>query len=496
MLSENIKNIRKNKGFTQEEIAAKLHVTRQTISKWEKGLSVPDAELLTAMSEIFEVSISDLLGTETVENMEKNDIADQLSRINEHLAVRNRTSNRVIKAVLGALLVAVILFVIKTNHRIVIIEPNSANPNVPDNVAVVADDSAGDYAEDEELGSGNELVLQDHLGKVTYDLPVTYDGKGRFKRNGEGFIGVSTKNKIIDKSYRAIDFWTELSFEEYTVEMCDFEFFKGEYAEYIVGETNKKYEFPHDLPECIDEIIIATNNEGYADDGGYVPGDFFAAIFTVKGVENKRYCIRATGDAPVEDGEYVLASVGVDESLEDEYSDIPANQLDFVAVTEDHLGKLKYVVPSNGSRYELQKTDSSEEDGKNRISTKVYRENDLRFELTVEALTNEKTHFDDFKKEHAEDIVGDTNKIYEYPWTIPQCVDEIVIATDKEGYLDDGGYVPGTFFSAIFTVKGVEDRIFKVTSTGEGSADDAEYLLAYLEVDDSLEEEYNINKSN
>ena len=101
MLSENIKNIRKNKGFTQEEVAAKLHVTRQTISKWEKGLSVPDAELLTAMSEIFEVSISDLLGTETVENMEKNDIADQLSRINEHLAVRNRTSSRVIKAVLG-----------------------------------------------------------------------------------------------------------------------------------------------------------------------------------------------------------------------------------------------------------------------------------------------------------------------------------------------------------------------------------------------------------
>lgn len=45
MLNENIKTIRKNKGMTQEELASQLHVTRQTISKWEKGLSVPDAEM-------------------------------------------------------------------------------------------------------------------------------------------------------------------------------------------------------------------------------------------------------------------------------------------------------------------------------------------------------------------------------------------------------------------------------------------------------------------
>ena len=62
MLNENIRTIRKNKGFTQEELAIRLHVTRQTISKWEKGLSVPDAALLSDMAEIFEVSVSELLG--------------------------------------------------------------------------------------------------------------------------------------------------------------------------------------------------------------------------------------------------------------------------------------------------------------------------------------------------------------------------------------------------------------------------------------------------
>ena len=50
MLSENIRNFRKAKALSQEELAAKLHVVRQTVSKWETGLSVPDAELLVALS--------------------------------------------------------------------------------------------------------------------------------------------------------------------------------------------------------------------------------------------------------------------------------------------------------------------------------------------------------------------------------------------------------------------------------------------------------------
>ena len=54
MFNENLKKLRKEKGFSQEELAAKLNVVRQTISKWEKGLSVPDAQLLISLSEILE----------------------------------------------------------------------------------------------------------------------------------------------------------------------------------------------------------------------------------------------------------------------------------------------------------------------------------------------------------------------------------------------------------------------------------------------------------
>ncbi len=52
MLNENIKVIRKSKGFSQQELAVKLNVVRQTVSKWEKGLSVPDSDMLISLSEV------------------------------------------------------------------------------------------------------------------------------------------------------------------------------------------------------------------------------------------------------------------------------------------------------------------------------------------------------------------------------------------------------------------------------------------------------------
>ena len=50
MLNENIKAIRKSKGLSQQELAVKLNVVRQTVSKWEQGLSVPDSDMLLAIS--------------------------------------------------------------------------------------------------------------------------------------------------------------------------------------------------------------------------------------------------------------------------------------------------------------------------------------------------------------------------------------------------------------------------------------------------------------
>ncbi len=84
MLNENIKAIRKSKGLSQEELAVKLNVVRQTVSKWENGLSVPDSDLLISISEVLETPVSTLLG-ETVAAQK----ADDFTTIYEKLEVIN-----------------------------------------------------------------------------------------------------------------------------------------------------------------------------------------------------------------------------------------------------------------------------------------------------------------------------------------------------------------------------------------------------------------------
>lgn len=93
MLSENIKTLRKQKGYSQEQLADKLNVVRQTVSKWEKGYSVPDADMLEELADIFEVSVGDLLGKEILTEEETTDIGElvkQLTILNEYFSEKIR----------------------------------------------------------------------------------------------------------------------------------------------------------------------------------------------------------------------------------------------------------------------------------------------------------------------------------------------------------------------------------------------------------------------
>ena len=107
MLNENIKVLRKTKGLTQDELAIRLNVVRQTVSKWEKGLSVPDAEMLQRIAEVFEVNVSQLLGAPINQNENIDVIAEQLSRINEQLVVKNNRSRKIWKTI-GIILAIII----------------------------------------------------------------------------------------------------------------------------------------------------------------------------------------------------------------------------------------------------------------------------------------------------------------------------------------------------------------------------------------------------
>lgn len=112
MLNENIKNFRKNKGLTQEEMAVRLNVVRQTVSKWEKGYSVPDAEMLQKIAELFDTDVSKLLGSPVAENTEVDAVAEQLSRINEQLTIRNRRSRRIWKTLGIIAIISVIVSIV------------------------------------------------------------------------------------------------------------------------------------------------------------------------------------------------------------------------------------------------------------------------------------------------------------------------------------------------------------------------------------------------
>ncbi len=112
MFSENLKALRKTKGFTQEEIAIRLNVVRQTISKWEKGLSVPDADILIKIATLFDVSVSELLGSKLEDEKDINIVAEQLSRINEQLAIKNRRAHLIWKSIIIVITTIVVINII------------------------------------------------------------------------------------------------------------------------------------------------------------------------------------------------------------------------------------------------------------------------------------------------------------------------------------------------------------------------------------------------
>lgn len=109
MLGDNIKMLRKSKGFTQEELAVRLNVVRQTVSKWEKCFSVPDAEVLQKLADVLEVDIKQLLGAEIELGKNSNEVVEQLAKINEQLIIKNRRSKRIWKTV-GIILIIIIVF--------------------------------------------------------------------------------------------------------------------------------------------------------------------------------------------------------------------------------------------------------------------------------------------------------------------------------------------------------------------------------------------------
>lgn len=111
MLNENLKAIRKSKGLSQEELAVKLNVVRQTVSKWEQGLSVPDADMLIMISETLETPVNVLLG-ETITEQKADDlkvISEKLEVINLQLAQRKQSQRKALHWMFIVMSIAIVL---------------------------------------------------------------------------------------------------------------------------------------------------------------------------------------------------------------------------------------------------------------------------------------------------------------------------------------------------------------------------------------------------
>ena len=114
MLNENIKRIRKSKGLSQEELAIKLNVVRQTVSKWENGLSVPDSSMLIMLADELDTTVSELLG-EPIAEPTTDDLmilSKKLEVINLQLAKRSITKVRTIRWILISLCAVIMIIFI------------------------------------------------------------------------------------------------------------------------------------------------------------------------------------------------------------------------------------------------------------------------------------------------------------------------------------------------------------------------------------------------
>ncbi|MCQ5202450.1 helix-turn-helix domain-containing protein [Mordavella massiliensis] len=111
MLNENIKAIRKSKGLSQQDLAVKLNVVRQTVSKWEQGLSVPDSDMLISISEALETPVSTLLGETVIETEVDNikALSEKLEAINWQLAQRKNMRRKIIRWLLISLCAIIVM---------------------------------------------------------------------------------------------------------------------------------------------------------------------------------------------------------------------------------------------------------------------------------------------------------------------------------------------------------------------------------------------------
>lgn len=127
ILADKIMELRKKNGWSQEELAEKIGVSRQSISKWESAQSVPDLNKILLLSKVFEVSTDYLLKDEIGEDECTNEIAEQsfqpkyhisMEQANEFMSLKRLTAPRIALGV-SLCILSPIMLIRKTSRTLV-----------------------------------------------------------------------------------------------------------------------------------------------------------------------------------------------------------------------------------------------------------------------------------------------------------------------------------------------------------------------------------------
>lgn len=184
---ENLRAFRKQKEFSQEYLAEKMNVSRQTISKWENGTAMPDLKKLTDLASLFDVSMDELLGTSAPDyktSVSDNAELENLKQAFDEYKAKNKKTTIIFGAVSTVLVVALIFTTVNLSNSIANLQ--SRVNSLPSGQVIYQNDSDDDGSILSDVDCFVSKVDKDNPDKV--EMTFTYAPKTYVKGTSVKFV--------------------------------------------------------------------------------------------------------------------------------------------------------------------------------------------------------------------------------------------------------------------------------------------------------------------
>lgn len=184
---ENLRVFRKQKEFSQEYLAEKMNVSRQTISKWENGTAMPDLKKLTDLASLFDVSMDELLGTSAPDyktSVPDNAELENLKQAFDEYKIKNKKTTIIFGVVSTVLVVALIVATVNLSNSVANLQ--SRVNSLPSGQVIYQNDSDDDGSILSDVDCYVSKVDRDNPDKV--EMTFTYAPKTYVKGTSVKFV--------------------------------------------------------------------------------------------------------------------------------------------------------------------------------------------------------------------------------------------------------------------------------------------------------------------